>query len=112
MASSQAASIFTCWTKFKGGKFQMTEDGSWKEYDAENKEVGTFQRLNNDDYDLNPYEVVLLDTDSCTLIKLDKSHSRKTTIVMDEDFDLELLELFRLKWTILEQGFWDTLAEQ
>ena len=35
----------TRWTKYKGGKFISETGNIWKEYNAENGEVATFQKL-------------------------------------------------------------------
>mmetsp|Transcript_31659 Transcript_31659/g.50930 ORF Transcript_31659/g.50930 Transcript_31659/m.50930 type:complete len:113 (+) Transcript_31659:89-427(+) len=108
MASEKA--VFCCWTKFKGGKFKLQDDQSWNEYDKESKIVASYKQLDGDDYELKPYEVILLHEDSNKLIKLDKKYSRTAQIPADEK-DVQLLELFKLKWDIIESGFWDSLDE-
>eukprot|EP00483_Globobulimina_turgida_P006086 UN06096 len=102
-------SAFTCWTKFKGGKFQMHDEKIWNEYNSTNDVVASFEQLNGADYDLNPYEVLLLNKQDKILIKLDKKNNRKSQITSnDENFDVSEIELFRLKWDLIETGFWDS----
>eukprot|EP01083_Nonionella_stella_P002434 7030_1 len=111
--SSEKSSVIvsTCWTKFKGGKFALESGKIWKEYDKEDTVIGTFEQLESDDYGLHPYQKLLVDRKTDTLIKLDKTWSRKSQIPSDED-DLAILELFRLKWNVIEKGFWDTFKDE
>lgn len=67
----------------------------------------------SDDYELNPYEVILLQKETEILIKLDKKYSRKSKLPSkDKDFDITIMELFTLSWDLLETGFWDSLDDQ
>eukprot|EP01083_Nonionella_stella_P255246 876324_1 len=113
MATCSVKSIFTCWTKFKGGKFELNDDQKWVEYSNQNNIIGTFEQLNGDDYDLNPYEVLLIDRKTNLLIKLDKKYSRKSQVPCgDKNFDIDMMELFKLKWNLIESGFWDSLSDE
>eukprot|EP00486_Rosalina_sp_Unknown_P011665 CAMPEP_0201580420 /NCGR_PEP_ID=MMETSP0190_2-20130828/45924_1 /ASSEMBLY_ACC=CAM_ASM_000263 /TAXON_ID=37353 /ORGANISM="Rosalina sp." /LENGTH=118 /DNA_ID=CAMNT_0048016429 /DNA_START=67 /DNA_END=423 /DNA_ORIENTATION=+ len=106
--------VFTCWTRFKGGKFKLDEkDNRWNEYNKKNKIVNSYKQLDSDDYALNPYEVILFDEKTEVIIKLDKTNSRKSKVPSDEpDFDITMMELFKLKWELLETGFWDSLDDE
>ena len=43
---SSVKSVFTCWTKFKGGKFKLNEkNNTWKEYNDKNEIVNTYKQL-------------------------------------------------------------------
>ena len=67
----------------------------------------------SDDYGLNPYEVILLNEKTEIVIKLDKKYSRKSKLPSNEpDFDITIMELFKLKWNLLETGFWDSLDDE
>ena len=66
-----------------------------------------------DDYDLGANEMLLLDKTTGIILKLDRTHSRRSQLPLrDETFDLEFMEIFRLKWDLLEEGFWDTTDDQ
>ena len=70
----------------------------------------TNRGTHSDDYDLGANEVLLLNKTDGTIIKLDKTHSRKSQVpINDADFELEFVEIFKLKWELLETGFWDGL---
>ena len=46
------------------------------------------------------------------MIKLDKKYSRKSKLPSNEsDFDITMMELFKMKWDLLETGFWDSLDD-
>ena len=124
-------SIFTCWTKFKGGRYQLEKGSTWKEYNDKQEVITELEQLNrsihficfiikyvhtfnSDDYDLEEYEVILLDRTTGTIIKLDKLHSRESKIPQNDDkkdVDLSMLELFKMKWDLKEKGQWDSLNQ-
>lgn len=42
---SSEKTVFTCWTKFKGGKFKLDDGVTWKEYNKNNEVINTYEQL-------------------------------------------------------------------
>ena len=46
-----------------------------------------------------------------TIIKLDKKRSRSSKIPQEKADDLSMLEIRKMKWTVIETGVWDSVNQ-
>ena len=105
------------WTKSNGGRYQEMADGSWKEYDAENKEIRSLSKIDEDSdiwksYKTDVHEVLLLDMAAHTVIQIERKYSLH--IDFDRLADVPPIMISGLLFhddSVTEDGVWNYYNE-